>query len=90
MALGRQRGTTLVLLKDGTLWTGGIQLGEAKPSTRFDHIKITANRFLQHLPGRPFLAVRQFKTDTVPRKLWSLPPEAIRNLGETNTSASSK
>jgi len=90
MALGSERGATLVLLRDGTLWTCGIRLGENKPSNRFDRFKITANRYLQHLPGRPFLAVRQFKTDTVPRKLWALPPEVIRNLGETNASVSSK
>ena len=90
IALSKGRGTTLVLLKDGTLWTSGIRLGEAKPSARFDRFKIAANRFLQRLPGRPILAVRQFKTDTVPRKLWALPPEVIHNLRETDTSALSK
>ena len=90
MALGAEGGTTLALLRDGTLWTCGIRLGEDKPSSRFDGFKITANRFLQHLPGRPFLAIRQFKTDTVPRKLWTLPPEVIRSLGESNVNASSR
>jgi hypothetical protein len=90
MALNKGRSTTLVLLRDGTLWTCGIRLGAAQPSSRFNGLKIAANRLLQHLPGHPFLAVRQFETDTVPRKLWTLPPEVIRSLGESNANTSAR
>lgn len=85
IALGRERGTTLVLLKDGSLWTSGIRLGEPKPSQRFNGLKLAANRVLLKLPGQPYFPIRQFKTDTVPHKFWQLPPEVVGRLIESNT-----
>jgi alpha-tubulin suppressor-like RCC1 family protein len=86
MAVGFERGTTLVLLKDGTLWTCGLRLGEPKRSSRLDGLKSIANSLSICLPGHPVvLPIRQFQMDTVWQELWSLPPEVLRALPEQGT-----
>lgn len=85
MALGSDRGTTLVLLKDGTLWSCGIRLGEEKPSNRWDKLKMRVNRSTRRLPGHPFFTIRQFKTDTTPRRIWRWPQNAAIATGESRT-----
>lgn len=85
ISLASDRGATVILLKDGTLWTCGIRLGEPKPSSRFDGFKRIANRYLQHVPGRPHFAIRQYQTDTVPRKFWSLPPNVANTASKSST-----
>ena len=76
MALASNRGATLVLLHDGTLWTWGIRLGAPKDSTRFKRFKRFANKFLRQLPGKLSFEIREYQTDMVPQKIWELPRDA--------------
>ncbi len=72
--------TTLVLLRDGSLWTTGLQLGAPKRSGTIIRFKRFVNQWSQRLPGKPRFKIREDPIDPVPRKFWSLP----RGIVETN------
>lgn len=77
--------TTLLLARDGTLWTLGKRLGSDNSSTR--HFKKMMNQVISKLPGRwPHFGTLSYITDATPYRLWKLPPEVRRNLG-TNSAA---
>jgi hypothetical protein len=84
LGLGTEQRNSLMLLRDGTLWSGGMRLGVPLLSQRFNGIKAFVNSLTRPLPGSPYFPIRQFKIDKVPAKIWSLPPEIIRALNRTN------
>ena len=88
IAIGADRGTTLILLRDGTVWSCGIRLGEAKLSSKYNSLKARANGISIRLPGKPVIApIRQFPADTTLQRIWALPPEVVGNLARSNSSA---
>ena len=75
-ALATGHETTILLTKDGALWTWGKRLGAGKSG--IIRLKETLNQLVSHLPGnrRPF-KTQDVLTDTTPHKLWQLPPETV-------------
>jgi len=77
--------TTLMLAKDGKLWTWGRRLGAARSSVarlKIDaHLAPVVNLF----PALRFL--QKSNIDKMPHLLWELPPEVRRSLGTGPKSA---
>jgi alpha-tubulin suppressor-like RCC1 family protein len=73
------QGTTLLLAKDGKLWTWGKRLGVEKPSAvrkKFEGLVAPA---VERFPALRFLIKSDI--DRRPHLLWELPPEVRRALG---------
>jgi alpha-tubulin suppressor-like RCC1 family protein len=71
-------GNSLLLTRDGKLWSWGKRIGsDAYPATL--RIKKSVNRFMQHLPRSPHpFSTEPFEVDITPFKLWNF-TEAIGN-----------
>ena len=83
-AFATEEGTTLLLTKDGALWTWGRRLGADRTVAR---VKTTLNRLFSQLPGhhRPFTLV-----DKAPHKIWQLPDGmTVKPVNTTNISVES-
>jgi alpha-tubulin suppressor-like RCC1 family protein len=78
-------GTTLLLTKDGKLWTWGRRLGAGQPSAARQKIQTFVGPVARRFPFLRFLIKSDI--DYTPRLLWELPPEVRRSLG-TGTSDS--
>jgi alpha-tubulin suppressor-like RCC1 family protein len=79
-ALDAGWGNTVLLTKDGTLWTWGMRLGAPNMSARTRKWKMRLARFLQRLPGHPEgFSFQGATVDASPNKLWKLPPEVIQS-----------
>jgi alpha-tubulin suppressor-like RCC1 family protein len=78
-AFGPGNGTTLLLGKDGKLWTWGKRLGAGKPSATRQKILSFLTPLVWVFPalGLPFRS----DIDQTPHLLWELPPEVRRALG---------
>jgi alpha-tubulin suppressor-like RCC1 family protein len=72
-------GTTLMLGKDGKLWTWGLRLGAGRPSAARLKIEALLSPLVKRFPGLRFLIKSDI--DRTPRLLWELPPEVRRSLG---------
>lgn len=70
--------TTVLLGKDGTLWTWGVRAGEPQRMSVFDRIRHLWMRFT---PGASFSYNPVFVHDTQPHFVWELPPSVKSTLG---------
>ena len=75
-------GNTLLLAKDGTVWTWGKRHGSDR-SPAIIKLKQKLNPLLQRLPWHPHpLSTELFSIDSAPFKLWELPYAVRRSLGK--------
>jgi alpha-tubulin suppressor-like RCC1 family protein len=84
-AISEPIGHTIMLGKDGKLWSWGVCLGNPKPSPmrrKFEHFVAPA---VQRFPRLRFLTLQL--VDPTPRMLWELPAEVRRSLGSEAKSA---
>jgi hypothetical protein len=72
-------GTTLLLCKDGRLWTWGHRLGAGKPSMTQQKIEAILAPAVAFFPSLKFMT--KLDIDRTPHLLWELPPEVRRSLG---------
>jgi alpha-tubulin suppressor-like RCC1 family protein len=72
-------GTTLMLGKDGKLWTWGQRLGVGKPSTARRKFEAFVAPAVKRFPSLGFLIKSDI--DQTPHLLWELPAEVRRSLG---------
>lgn len=81
--------TTLLLARDGTLWTWGERLGSENMSQK-QRLKNLANEFLDTLrDGHSHQPVTKNPIiDFTPHRLWELPSSFRRTLGTNSASAS--
>ena len=76
-------GTTLLLTRDGTLWTWGERLGSDSP-TSTQRMKRLANQVINIFPGHlGRFSTKALVTDNAPCRLWEL-PGSIRRAPGTN------
>jgi alpha-tubulin suppressor-like RCC1 family protein len=80
-------GTTLLLGKDGKLWTWGIRLGADNPGALQKRIHAMLAPFVRRFPALGFLGRTKSAIDQTPRLLWELPPQLRRSLGPAPKSA---
>jgi alpha-tubulin suppressor-like RCC1 family protein len=78
-AQGGNPGTTLLLCKDGKLWTWGKRLGVEKPSAAQRKFQSILSQVVGRFPFLHFLI--KSDVDETPRLLWELPREVRRSLG---------
>jgi alpha-tubulin suppressor-like RCC1 family protein len=76
---------TLLLGKDGKLWTWGERLGAGQPSELRRELEPVLGPVVRRLPALSFLI--RSHIDWTPHLLWELPPEVRRSLGTGPTSA---
>jgi alpha-tubulin suppressor-like RCC1 family protein len=74
----RQR-TSLLLGRDGKLWTWGQRMGADKPSTARQRFEAFVASAVRRFPSLSFLIKSDI--DEKPHLLWKLPPEVRRSLG---------
>jgi alpha-tubulin suppressor-like RCC1 family protein len=79
-AFGPEGETTLLLAKDGKLWTWGEPLGTVPPNAVRREINSFLNPVVRRFPSLAFLMKSDFDIDRTPRLLWELPPEVRRSL----------
>ena len=73
--------TTLMLGKDGKLWTWGRRLGMGKPSAPRQKFEAFVAPAVKRFPSLGFLIKSNILIDRTPHLLWELPPEVRRSLG---------
>jgi alpha-tubulin suppressor-like RCC1 family protein len=73
-------GTTLVLAKDGRLWTWGARLGAEPPSAARQKFEAFVAPAVARFPSLGFLIKTNWGIDSEPHLLWELPPEVRRSL----------
>jgi alpha-tubulin suppressor-like RCC1 family protein len=78
-AFATGNGTTLLLGKDGKLWTWGKRLGAGKPSATWQKIQALLAPMVRRFPSLGYLIKSDI--DQTPHLLWELPPEVRRALG---------
>jgi alpha-tubulin suppressor-like RCC1 family protein len=72
-------GTTLLLGRDGKLWTWGRRVGWQRPGARRQKIDSFLFPLVKRFPSLRFLIKSDI--DREPHLLWELPPEVRRSLG---------
>ncbi len=72
-------GTTLLLAKDGKLWSWGKRLGSESPSASSQKLESLLAPVVKRFPSLRFLLKSDI--DEKPHLLWELPPEVRRSLG---------
>jgi alpha-tubulin suppressor-like RCC1 family protein len=72
-------GTTLMLGRDGNLWTWGRRLGVEQPSAARKKFEALIAPAVRRFPSLRFLIKSDI--DRTPHLLWELPPEVRRSLG---------
>jgi alpha-tubulin suppressor-like RCC1 family protein len=72
-------GTTLMLGKDGKLWTWGLRLGAGQPGAARRKFETFVSPVVRRFPALRFLI--KSAIDQTPYLLWELPPEVRRTLG---------
>jgi alpha-tubulin suppressor-like RCC1 family protein len=77
--------TTLMLGKDGKLWSWGKRLGAGQPSAARQKFEAFIAPVLRRFPSLHFLIKPDI--DYTPHLLWELPPELRRSLGTGPNSA---
>jgi hypothetical protein len=80
-AFASGRGTTLLLCKDGRLWTWGKRLDTGQPSAARLKFETWVAPAVKRFPSLGFLINSKTEIDRSPRLLWKLPPEVRRALG---------
>jgi alpha-tubulin suppressor-like RCC1 family protein len=78
-------GSTLLLGKDGKLWSWGKRLGAQNPSALRKKFEAFVAPAVNRFPSLGFLI--KSDTDLTPHLLWELPPEVRRSLGSEPKSA---
>ncbi len=78
---------TLLLGKDGKLWTWGIRLGADNPGALQKRIQAMLAPVVRRFPALGFLGKTKSAIDQTPHLLWQLPPEVRRSLGAGPKSA---
>jgi len=76
---------SLMLGKDGKLWTWGKRLGAGKPSAARQKFEAFMAPAVKRFPSLGFLIKSDI--DYAPHLLWELPPEVRRSLGTRPDSA---
>jgi alpha-tubulin suppressor-like RCC1 family protein len=72
-------GSTLLLGKDGKLWTWGLRLGACQPGAARQKFEAFISPLVKRFPSLHILI--KSNIDQTPRLLWELPPEVRRALG---------
>jgi alpha-tubulin suppressor-like RCC1 family protein len=72
-AVAADWGTTLLLSKDGKLWTWGRRMGVDEPGVLRRNFEVLAAPAVKRIPSLGFLIKSDI--DYAPHLLWELPPE---------------
>jgi alpha-tubulin suppressor-like RCC1 family protein len=84
-AFATESGTTLLLSKDGKLWTWGLRLGAGQLGVARQKVQAFLAPVVKRFPSLRF--VIKSDIDWTPHLLWQLPPEVRRSLGAGPKSA---
>ncbi len=90
-AFGSGSGHTVLLARDGNLWSWGVRVGALEKSSFEQKYHSVMERLRSMAPGRHAPSVwSPIQTDASPHRLWRLPEDVRRSLGKDRPAASTK
>ena len=90
-AFGSGAGHTVLLTRDGALWSWGVRIGAPEKSDIEKEYISLIGAIRDLVPGRyPPSFWSSVQRDALPHRIWRLPPEVRRNLGKDHADGSAK